>query len=252
MGWRETLHQHLGTVRVGAVLAPLVACAVMSLWRESVTDSTAVLVLAAVIVAAASVGDRYAGVLAAVSSGAWFDFFLTEPYLRFTIDDPDDIGDMVLLVLIGVAVTEIALWGEREQARASRRTGYLDGVLGTAELVLATHDSVEDLIDRVTGQITAVLGVTRTRFVAGPLHDSRLAVLDHDGVVTRAGRRVDVSRDGLPTDEETALLVVRDGETLGYFVVTSATDIARPSVEQRRVAVLMADQVASLLGRRLG
>ena len=130
--------------------------------------------------------------LAAVSSGAWFDFFLTEPYLRFTIDDPDDIGDMVLLVLIGVAVTEIALWGEREQARASRRTGYLDGVLGTAELVLATHDSVDDLIDRVTGQITEVLGVTRTRFVTGPLHDSRLAVLGHDGVVTRAGRRVDV------------------------------------------------------------
>ena len=43
-------------MRVGAVLAPLVACAVMSLWRESVTDSTAVLVLAAVIVAAASAG----------------------------------------------------------------------------------------------------------------------------------------------------------------------------------------------------
>lgn len=158
MGWRETLHQHLGTVRVGAVLAPLLVCAAMSLRREAFTNSTAVLVLATVIVAVASARDRYAGVLAAVSSGAWFDFFLTEPYLRFTIDDPDDIGDMVLLVLIGVAVTEIALWDEREQARASRRTGYLDGVLGTAELVLATPVSVDDLIDRVTGQITRCWG----------------------------------------------------------------------------------------------
>ena len=65
----------------------------------------------------------------------------------------------------------------------------LDGVLGTAEPVLARHDSVDDLIDRVTGQITEMLGVTRTRFVAGPVHDSRPAVLGHDGTVTRAGRR---------------------------------------------------------------
>ncbi|MBY9076839.1 DUF4118 domain-containing protein [Nocardioides sp. WL0053] len=110
-------------MRVGAVLAPLLVCAAMSLRREAFTNSTAVLVLATVIVAVASACDRYAGVLAAVSSGAWFDFFLTEPYLRFTIDDPDDIGDMVLLVVIGLAVTEIALWDEREQARASGRTG---------------------------------------------------------------------------------------------------------------------------------
>ena len=49
-------------------------------------------------------------------SGVWFDFFLTEPYLRLTIADSDDIETTVLLVLIGVAVTEIALWGHRQQA----------------------------------------------------------------------------------------------------------------------------------------
>ena len=50
-----------------------------------------VLVLVVWVVAAAATGDRPAGVLAAVSAGAWFDFFLTEPYLRFTIADADDI-----------------------------------------------------------------------------------------------------------------------------------------------------------------
>ena len=39
----------------------------------------------------AATGDRFAGLLAAVSGGVWFDFFLTEPYLRFTIEDRDDI-----------------------------------------------------------------------------------------------------------------------------------------------------------------
>ena len=38
---------------------------------------------------------------------------LTEPYARFTITDPNDIEATVLLVLVGLAVTEIALWGRR-------------------------------------------------------------------------------------------------------------------------------------------
>lgn len=40
--------------------------------------------------------------------------------------------------------------------------------------------------------------------------------------------------------------MIHEGETLGHFVLTSASDVARPSLEQRRVAVLMADQVASV------
>jgi K+-sensing histidine kinase KdpD len=249
MRWRQALREHRAAVLVGAVAAPLVACAVMSAWRQSLTSATAVLVLAAIIVAAAAAGDRYAGVAAALSSGAWFDFFLTEPYQRFTIDDPNDVEATVLLVLIGLAVSEITLWGEREQARASRRAGYLDGVLGVAELVLGRHGSAQQLTNRVAGQINEVLGMSRTRFVAGPVHDSRYAVLHHDGTATRTGHRIDVDGDGLPTNEETVLLVVRDGETLGHFVLTSAADTARPSLEQRRVAVLLADQVASVLQR---
>jgi K+-sensing histidine kinase KdpD len=58
-----------------------------------------------------------AGLLAAVSSAVWFDFFLTVPYGRFTIDDRADIETTVLLILVGVAVTEICLWGRRQQAK---------------------------------------------------------------------------------------------------------------------------------------
>ena len=93
------------------------------------------LVLVLWVVAAAATGDRIAGMLAAVSGGVWFDFFLTEPYRRFTIADPDDVEATVLLVLIGLGVTEIALWGYRQQAGAARRSGYLEGVLGAARVV---------------------------------------------------------------------------------------------------------------------
>ena len=56
---------------------------------------------------------------------------------RFAIHDPDDLEVVVLLVIVGAAVGEIALWGLRQGERAARRRGYLDGVLETADLAAA-------------------------------------------------------------------------------------------------------------------
>ena len=232
---------------VGSGVLPLAVCAVLAAFRAVVTPTTAALVLVLVVVAAASTGVRLAGVVAAVSSGVWFDFFLTEPYQTLAITDRDDVEATVLLVLIGAAVTEVALWGHRQQARANRRAGYLDGVLGTAETVSLAGGSSEELTGHVADQIRQVLGVGQCRFVAGPVRDERFAVLDHQGGVSRRGRPADVDRDGLPTDDSTVLTVTRGRDVLGYYLITAASDIARPSLEQRRVAVLLADQTAAAL-----
>ena len=77
-------------------------------------------------------GYRLAGIVAAVSTAVWFDFFLTRPYERFTITRRTDIETTVLLLVIGVAVTEIAVWGRRQHVAASRRAGYLDGINSAA------------------------------------------------------------------------------------------------------------------------
>ena len=66
----------------------------------------------------------------------------------------------MLLVVIGAAVTEVALWGHRQQARANRRAGYLDGVLGTAEIVTLSTESPDALTAHVADQIKQVLGVS--------------------------------------------------------------------------------------------
>ena len=63
---------------------------VLSLVRDSISAATGVLVLVLVVLTVATAGDRVAGFLAAVSAGAWFDFFFTEPYLTFAINDPDE------------------------------------------------------------------------------------------------------------------------------------------------------------------
>ena len=99
-------------------------------WRSSATlwpNTNAGLALVLIIVAAASTGIRWAGIAAALASAAGFDYFLTEPYSTFVITDRADIETAVLL-LVGSAVTEIALWGRRVQSRASREQGYLDGL----------------------------------------------------------------------------------------------------------------------------
>lgn len=233
-----------------AAVAPLVVCAVLSAFRDQVTAATAVLILVLLVIAAASTGVRVAGIVAAVSGGLWFDFFLTQPYGQLAIDDRDDVEAAVLLVVIGAAVTEVALWGHRQQARAQRRAGYLDGVLGTAEIVALRSESPDALTAHVADQIRQILAVSRCRFVLGPVRDPRVPVLGHEGHVTRRGKEVDVDRDGLPTDDDIALVVTRAGATVGHFLLTSASQVARPTLEQRKVAILLADQAGQVIGDR--
>lgn len=232
-------------IRILAVVLPLATCAVLGLVRDQVAAATAVLVLVLWVVAAAATGDRFAGLLAAISSGVSFDYFLTAPFNSFTISDPDDIEATVLLLCIGVAVTEIALFGQRQHAHAARRSAHLEAVLDAARIVADGEVPTSALIDVIRRQIVDVLGVDACRYVEGPVHDARIALLDHDGDLTRGGRIVDVERVGLPTNELVALPVRRESRVVGHFLVTSASKVSYPSAEARRVAVLLADQVAA-------
>jgi K+-sensing histidine kinase KdpD len=228
-------------------VAPVVVCSVLAAVRDTVPTASAVLVLVLCIVAAAATGDRSAGLFAAVSSGASFDFFLTQPYFRLTIADSDDLEASVLLVLIGVSVTELALWGRRQQEQSSRRSGYLDGVLSAASTVAEAETSPDRVVAVVAAHIADVLGADRCRYVGGPVHDARIAVLDGEGVLTQHGHRRDVEQDGLPVDDYVALEVRRSGRVIGHFLVTASTRVVHPSREQCRVAVLLADQVAPVV-----
>ncbi|MCW2751467.1 MAG: hypothetical protein JWR83_2577, partial [Aeromicrobium sp.] len=57
--------------------------------------------------------------------------------------------------------------------------------------------------------------------------------------------RVNVKLDGLPALEEIVLPAQHHGEVHGYFLITAATEVARPPLEQRQVAVLLANQVGA-------
>lgn len=252
MGTTDLRTAHRGAQRLVAVVLPLLVAAGLAALGDSLTTATSVLVLVLVVVGVGAAGDRVAGVLAAVSSGLWFDFFLTEPTGRFAINDPDDVEVVLLLVAVGVAVTEIALWGLRQQARAARRAGFLDGVIESADLAAGADVSPGDARRRVADRITAVLDLDRCRFEPGPAPSRGVALLQRDGAVEREGVLLAVERDGLPTDVEIALPVPGPEGSSGHFLLTAASRVLRPGLEQRRVAVLLAGKCAALPDPRIG
>jgi hypothetical protein len=124
---------------------------------------------------------------------------------------------------------------------------------------VALHgSSTQVLTGQVAEQITAVLGVDGCRFVPAATGAPRSGtVLHRDGSVTQRSTTptpvpVDVDRHGLPTDDLVALAVEHDGVRYGQFLVTSSTRHARPTVEQRRVAATLADQVGTRLAMGAG
>jgi K+-sensing histidine kinase KdpD len=236
------------TRRQLAVLAglfgPSAACAALVPFRDSFPNTDAALVLVLVVVAVAALGSRIGGMLAALSAGVWFDFFLTRPYESFSINARPAIETTMLLCVIGIGVTELAAWGRRQRYRAGQRSGYLSGLHAAAE-VAATGGSPSRLAGQVADQLSEMLALKSCHFHFGTgLGNPRL---QHDGRLTWGARSWDVDRQGLPQDHETELLVSAGGRFHGRFLMTP-TENSRPDLTRRLVAVALADQVGAAMG----
>ena len=234
---------------VAALAAPLLLTVILVPFRTSFPNTDAALALLLVVVAVAANGYRLAGYLAALSAAVWFDFFLTRPYEEFSITRRADIETTVLLLVIGAAVTELAVWGRRQHAAASRRAGYLDGINAAARAA-AAGESPGELINQVSARLADLLSLRMCRFEYGKAGLGRPARLRNDGQVVTEHRTWDVPAEGLPSDTDLELLVETAGVFQGRFLMRANPD-ARPTLEQRLVAIAFADQVgAALAGSR--
>ena len=230
---------------LAGLCAPLALAAILVPFRSSFPNTDAALAMLLAVVAVAANGDRLAGILAAVSAAVWFDFFLTQPYERFSITSRTDIETTILLLVIGVAVTELAVWGRRQHLAASRRAGYLDGLNSAAQAV-AAGDSPAVLIEQVTRRLTQLLSLRSCRFQYGVAGIGQPARLHHDGSVTIGHRTWDVDAEGFPGDTDLELLVESGGRFQGRFLMAPLQG-AHPTLEQRLLAVAFADQAGAAL-----
>ena len=230
---------------LAALATPLVVCAVLGLFRDSFPNTDAALVLVLVVVAVAANGYRLAGALAALSAALWFDFFLTQPYERFTIDRQADIKTTLLLLAVGIAVTELAVWGRRKAALASGQAGYLAGIRAATEVV-STGGSGRQLVQDVSQQLVRMLGLAGCHFEHGAAGVGQPARLRHDGEVEWRHQVCDVDREGLPVDVDIEVVVESGGHLVGRFMMR-ASPHSHPTRAQRLVAVTLANQVGAAL-----
>jgi K+-sensing histidine kinase KdpD len=217
--------------------------------RDRVLNANLALVLMAVVVLVALGGGRAAGALAAVTAAMSFDFFLTRPYLTLRMTSQDDIETTGILLVVGVVVGQYAAWARRNRAAVEMGRSEIRRIHRLAELV-AQGASADDVILAGQAEITELLGLRDCRFERPPYeqlpHIQRSGLVDHPDSPVTVHR---LTKDGfeLPAGG-VELTVLNRGQQIGRYVLDPSPGVGA-TLEQRVVAVALADQVGAALAR---
>jgi K+-sensing histidine kinase KdpD len=228
---------------VAAIVLPLGVAAVLVPFRSRFTNTASALILVAVIVAVAALGNRISGFVATLSATLWFDFFLTRPYGKLAITHRQDIETAVSLFVVGIIVTELAARSRHHYETAAEEADFVGLIHDVSELATSGAPSRE-VVERVRSELVTLLHLQACRYESGSPSEPMLQ-LEHDGRVLLGGRAWSVDRMGLP-GPQIELQVQSQGRTLGRFVMMP-TPGYEVSYERRVVAVAIADQVGASL-----
>jgi hypothetical protein len=226
-----------------AVLAPAAVAAALLPARDHIGNVNVALVLVVVVVAVAVWGRRLAAFAASASAAVWFDFFHTRPYYSFTITHRNDAITTALLLVVGVAVGELAVWSRKQQAAAAASSEDIARIHAVADLV-ADGRGMDQVTLAVAYELQHLLSLRTCRFDPS-LPDHRTTRIEHDGGIVLDSVRWPVHDMGLP-GKEVELLVQWAGRTFGRYVLVPSPGVPI-SLERRLVAVALADQVAAAL-----
>ncbi|WP_405486595.1 DUF4118 domain-containing protein [Streptomyces sp. NBC_00096] len=229
---------------VAGLVAPFLVALALVPFRTDLSATNTALILVVAVVAVASTGTRAAGALAALSAAGWFDFFLTEPYQRFSISDRADVETAVLLLIVGLIVSQLSVRARRLQAVVVTGTAHLSSLRGTARLA-EDGGSPDAVVEYVRRELVGLLGLRGCRFEYGTLMGN-LPRLEHGGGLwLRQGTRVTEYADW--PEGETELRVVGGGHYYGRFLLEPFPGRPLPPEEARLVAVALAAQAGGAL-----
>lgn len=244
----ERLGRHRnGLANIAAMVLPLGVAAILVPFRSNFAGTASALVLVAVIVAVAVIGNRTAGFLATLSATVWFDFFLTRPFEQLMITRRSDIEIAVSLFVVGIVVTELAARNRHHYQAAAEESDYV-GLIYTMSELAASGAPAREVIEQTRAELITLLLLRSCRYDDGQSQRPR-ARIGHDGQVIHGGIVWAVDQMGLP-GPEIELVVQGRGQPLGRFVLTPTPGLP-VSLQRRLVAVALADQVVSALTPRL-
>ncbi|MYX27528.1 DUF4118 domain-containing protein [Streptomyces sp. SID8381] len=226
-----------------ALVAPPAVCAVLLPFRTGLPNTVAAMILVVAVVAVAALGHRAAGVFAALSAAVWFDFFFTAPYQRLTIHDPADLTTAIVLLVVALAVSQLAARARRLEVVTITDADYLAQLHHAARLV-QTATSPDTVVECVRGQLVGLLHLRGCRFQYGVLlgHAPRL---ENDGSITVGRKTWDTDRLGLP-DQDIELRVFAGGHFHGRYLL-EPTPGHTPPLQARLFALTLADQAGAAL-----
>lgn len=230
--------------RVALVVGPAVAIGAAGLLkgvRGDVGTVNVALVLSCIVVVAALAG-RAAGLATAVAAALAYNFFHTVPYYSLRISSGRDIVTVVLLVIIGVIVSEISAWRRRAQESSVRRLHGARALEATAAQ-LAAGRGPDEIWVGVRAALIELLGLADCRYEPGP--SPSVQVLPPSGSLLGESMRLGSEGFEMP-DEGAALAVSYAGRILGHIVLVpdGHSGSAR---DTRQVAIALADEFAVAL-----
>jgi hypothetical protein len=224
----------LGTIVAAIALVPV---------RDDINNANLALILMLVVVVAAIVGDRRGGAVAAVAATLSFDFFLTRPYLSMRIESADDIETMLILLVAGLLVGEVAERGRRSRRQRDRATEAITRVHRVAERV-AHGAPLGEVAPLVIAELKGLLTLRDCWFEVPPFTWSPPR-LERAGSIQMSEHAW--SRRGFELPEDgVELPILESGQTVGRLILIGEPGIA-VTIEERVVAVALADQLGTVL-----
>jgi K+-sensing histidine kinase KdpD len=224
-----------------AVVAPLVVAVAMIPLRDAIGNTNVALVLMAVVVAIAATGRRTAAIVGAFSAALWFDFFQTEPYYSFTIYRSQDWVSVAVLLVAGLVVSQVAIWGRHQQSHAARTHSEISALRSIADLVATDEDPA-------IAQITAAYWLRELLQARDCRYETNrgqevATLIEPDGTVRVGALRWAASTQGLP-GPELYLAVRSGGDVVGWFVIEPSPG-EKVSEDSLFTAAAIADQVGA-------
>jgi K+-sensing histidine kinase KdpD len=235
-------------VGVVGVLATILLAGVMSPVRTDFGNTNVALLLVVVIVGAAALGGRTAGALTALSASLAYNFFETDPIRSLKVEAGQDVWTVLLLLVVGLAVGELATLGRREHALLRRERAGLHHLERASALVAERHP-LQEVWTCVRQALVDELRLQSVRFE--PAAVARRA--GHLPVMGRTGafRTTEMhwTLEGMELPRGGVQLAVQAGNRFFGRLVLVPTPGRGSHPGERRLAVALADQLALALER---
>src|SRR6266508_2706497 len=239
---------------LGAFSASLLIGVLVQPFRQTIGLENAIILYLLVVVAAAGIGGRAAGMAAALSAALSYDYFLTSPYNTLVIDS---LTQVITVALLGATGMVVSIGGRVRRRSAARAKTHANAIrlLHRVTETAATGGAV----DRVAAEgLHKLLGARRVSLLCRspdgfaitldigqthmPIDLDAVTHLDREGRIPPGHHRVLAGTMVLPR-RGVALDLVARKRPVGYLVIIPGHDL--PADRTTRLAIAaIANQLA--------